>query len=130
MAEKCKSLVGVEIIADAVRDAEENAKANGITNARFICSDAAYAAEELRKEGTKPDVVIIDPPRKGCDAELIGTIVKMAPKRAVYVSCDPETLARDLKLFSEKGYEVREATPVDMFSRTAHVETVALLIRK
>lgn len=130
MAEKCKSLVGVEIIADAVRDAEENAKANGITNARFICGDAAYAAEELRKEGTKPDVVIIDPPRKGCDAELIGTIVKMAPKRAVYVSCDPETLARDLKLFSEKGYEVREATPVDMFSRTAHVETVALLIRK
>ena len=129
MADRCKELIGVEIIADAVRDAEENARLNNVGNARFICSDASSAAQKLRQEGISPDVVIIDPPRKGCDSALIDTIVSMKPERVVYVSCDPETLARDLKQFAENNYSVEELTPVDLFSRTPHVETVAKLTR-
>ncbi|MCH5298645.1 MAG: 23S rRNA (uracil(1939)-C(5))-methyltransferase RlmD [Ruminococcus sp.] len=130
MADKCKELIGVEIVEDAVDDAYENAGINGVDNARFICGDAAYAADKLEAEGVRPDVVVIDPPRKGCDSELVHTISRMSPDRVVYVSCDPETLARDLKLFSEENYVIKELTPVDLFSRTAHVETVALLQRE
>lgn len=130
MARDCGKLIGVEIIEDAVRDAEENAASNGITNARFICADAPEAAEQLRNEGVRPDVVILDPPRKGCGEALVKTIRKMAPHRVVYVSCDPATLARDLKYFDENGYRTEEVTPCDMFPRTAHVETVVLLSRK
>ena len=130
MAEKCKSLIGVEIVEDAVKDARENAKINNIGNARFIRADASAAAERLEGEGVRPDVVILDPPRKGCDAELIDTVVKMAPERVVYVSCDPETLARDLRLFDSSGYKLIEVTPVDLFSRTPHIENVAKLIRE
>ena len=126
----CKSLVGVEIIPDAVKDAEENAERNGIRNARFICADAPAAAEQLRQEGLSPDVVILDPPRKGCGEELVRTICQMNPERVVYVSCDPATLARDLKYFAVNGYVTREVTPCDMFSRTAHVESVAFLTRE
>ena len=129
MAQDCKQLVGVEIVEDAVNDAKANAEANGINNARFICADAPTAAEQLRKEGTAPDVVILDPPRKGCGEELVKTIRKMNPKRVVYVSCDPATLARDLKYFSENGYITHEVTPCDMFPRTAHCESVALLTK-
>ena len=129
MARECRELVGVEIIADAVRDAEDNAARNEISNARFICADAPEAADRLKKEGLSPDVVILDPPRKGCGEELVKTIGQMAPMRVVYVSCDPATLARDLKYFSENGYTAKEVTPCDMFSRTAHVESVALLTR-
>lgn len=127
MAKDCRQLIGVEVIPDAVRDAEENAAANGIQNARFLCADAPAAAEQLRQEGVSPDVVILDPPRKGCGEELVKTIRKMAPSRVVYVSCDPATLARDLKYFAENGYATQEVTPCDMFPRTAHVETVVLL---
>ncbi len=127
MAQNCKLLVGVEAVEDAIKDAKENAKQNNITNARFICSDAAKAAQKLKSEGLKPDVIILDPPRKGCGDELIQTIFEMSPKRVVYVSCDPATLARDLKIFSDGGYIVKEITPCDMFSRTAHVESVVLL---
>lgn len=130
MAGDCKQLIGVEIIDDAVTDAVSNAEANGINNARFICADAPEAAEQLRKEGIKPDAVILDPPRKGCGEELVKTIAKMSPSRVVYVSCDPATLARDLKYFAENGYITREVTPCDMFPRTAHVESVALLTLK
>ena len=130
MADGCASLIGVEIIPDAVRDAELNAERNGVKNARFICADAPAAAEQLRKEGVSPDVVILDPPRKGCGEELVETVAKMQPERVVYVSCDPATLARDLKYFEQRGYITREVTPCDMFSRTAHVETVVLLSRK
>ena len=130
MAGGCKELIGVEIVEDAVRDAENNAAVNSICNARFMCADAPEAAARLESEGVRPDVVVLDPPRKGCGEELVRTIGKMAPKRVVYVSCDPATLARDLKTFAEIGYETKEVTPVDMFPRTAHVETVVRISRQ
>lgn len=129
MARRCRQLIGVEIIPDAIRDAEQNATANGIENARFLCADAPTAAEQLLAEGVRPDVVILDPPRKGCTEELVDTIQAMSPRRVVYVSCDPATLARDLKWFDERGYHTEEVTPCDMFPRTAHVESVAWLSR-
>lgn len=127
MAKECKTLVGVEIISDAINDAKENAEINSINNARFICGDASAAAEQLKNEGLKPDAVILDPPRKGCGEDLVKTIFEMLPSRVVYVSCDPATLARDLKYFEEYNYSVKEITPCDMFSRTAHVESVCLI---
>ena len=129
MAHECKTLVGVEIVQDAINDAEENAKMNGINNARFICADAPKAAEKLKNEGLKPDVIILDPPRKGCGEELVKTIFEMSPSRIVYVSCDPATLARDLKYFTEGNYSLKEITPCDMFSRTSHVESVCLIVK-
>ena len=129
MAKDCRELVGVEIIPQAVENAKKNADRNGIGNARFICGDASQAAEQLKGEGIRPDVIVVDPPRKGLTPELIGTIVSMAPDRVVYVSCDPATLARDLKLFTEQDYSVEEITPVDMFPRTAHCESVVLMSR-
>ena len=129
MAKDCKTLIGVEIIEDAVRDAEQNAALNKIENARFICADAPEAAQKLKKEGVSPNVVVLDPPRKGCGEELVNTVAEMSPDRVVYVSCDPATLARDLKFFAERGYRAVEVTPCDMFSRTAHVESVVKLAR-
>lgn len=130
MADSVKSLIGVEIIPQAIENAKENAKLNGIDNARFICDDAKGAARTLFNEGIIPDVVILDPPRKGCSREVIETVSDMKPERVVYVSCDPATLARDLAIFNELGYETTEATAVDMFPRTTHVETVVQLVRK
>lgn len=127
MAPKAKEVIGVEIVEQAVSDAIENARINKINNARFICKDAAAAAEELSAQGIRPEVVVIDPPRKGCDKALIDTIVKMIPEKIVYVSCDPATLARDLTIFAEKGYPTLSATPLDMFPRTPHVECVTLM---
>ncbi len=129
MADKAKTLIGVEVVEAAVEDARLNAQTNGVTNARFMAADAAKAAAQLEREGIRPDVVIVDPPRKGCDEALIDTVSRMAPDRIVYVSCDPATLARDLKQFSERGYQTVRVTPVDMFPRTAHVESVAALQR-
>lgn len=129
MAKKAKRVIGVEVVEQAVEDARKNAEQNGITNAEFICADAAKAASMLKNRGERPNVVILDPPRKGCDAELIETVAKMLPERVVYVSCDPATLARDLKLFAEKGYQPQVLTPVDMFPRTSHIESVCLLQR-
>lgn len=130
MADRCKELIGVEIIPEAIENAKQNAERNGVHNARFLCGDATKAAVTLRAEGIRPDVIVVDPPRKGLTPELIDTIVQMSPDRVVYVSCDPATLARDLKLFSEKDYSVKEITPCDMFPRTAHVETVVMMSRK
>ena len=130
MAKDVKKLIGVEIVPQAIENAKENAKLNGIDNAEFICSDASQAAKTLLERGEKPDVVILDPPRKGCDEALINTVAKMKPDRVVYVSCDSATLARDCRRFADLGYETVRATPVDMFPHTAHVETVALLVRK
>ena len=130
MANRAKQIIGAEIVPEAVGDARFNAKLNGIENAEFICADAAKAAKELSERGISPDAVILDPPRKGCSPELIGTVAEcFRPERGVYVSCDPATLARDIKLFSQKGYSLTRYTLVDMFPRTAHVETVALLER-
>ncbi len=127
MADKVKRVLGIEIIPQAIENAKANALNNNIQNAEFICADAALAAKDLTKKKTRPDVVIIDPPRKGCDSSVIDAICTMSPIRVVYVSCDPETLARDLALFKEKGYITEEVTPVDMFPRTQHVETVVLM---
>ncbi len=130
MAHRVRQLIGVEIVAPAIEDAKQNAADNGIGNARFLCADAAKAAAQLEKEGVRPTVVIVDPPRKGCDKALIDTIARMNPDRVVYVSCDPATLARDAALFDTVGYRTVRVTPVDMFPRTAHVETVALLTKQ
>lgn len=127
MAGRARQVIGVEVVPEAVEDAKRNAALNGVRNARFLCGDASMAARQLAEEGVRPDVIVIDPPRKGCGAQLIGTIAEMGPSRVVYISCDPATLARDLKLFAELGYLVQEATPVDLFPRTGHVETVAWL---
>ena len=130
MADKIKMLYGVEIIPQAIENAKLNAEINGINNAEFFCSDAFEAAKILENKGIKPDVLILDPPRKGCQSELFDVIKKMSPKRIVYVSCDSATLARDLNILVSFGYKTVEATPVDMFPRTPHVETVVQLVRK
>ena len=127
MAGRAGMVIGVEAVKQAVLDAEENAAYNGIKNARFICADAVQAAQMLKQEGIIPDVIVLDPPRKGCDRVLVDIVAGMRPKKVVYVSCDPATLARDLKAFSQSGYIPQTVTPVDMFPRTAHVETVVLL---
>lgn len=131
MADKAKSVIGVEIVDAAIADAKENALANGIENAHFICGDAAAAAKRLNAQGIAADVVILDPPRKGCEEALLKTVAQdFAPERVVYVSCDVATLARDTETLETLGYKLQEYTPVDLFPRTAHVETVALFLRK
>lgn len=127
MAGDAKRVIGVEIVEQAVRDARENAELNGIENAEFLCGDASDAAARLKQSGEAPAVVVLDPPRKGCEPSLIETVCDMSPERVVYVSCDPATLSRDLKLFSARSYEPKEITPVDMFPRTTHVETCVLM---
>lgn len=129
MAKYAKRVIGVEIIEQAIENAKQNARLNKIENARFICSDAGTAAQTLLCEGLNPDVIVLDPPRKGCSPETIDACVKMQPQRIVYVSCDPATLARDCKIFAENGYETQKATAVDMFPRTVHTECVALIER-
>lgn len=130
LAGRAKSVIGVEIVPKAVEDAIANAAENNIDNIRFICADAAAAARTLRDEGVKSDVVIVDPPRKGCDGELLSIIAKgFCPHRVVYVSCNPATLARDCAALSALGYRVDAVTPFDLFPRTAHVECVVLLTK-
>lgn len=131
MAKAAKQVIGVEIVPEAVGDARFNAAQNGIENAEFFCADAAEAAKALAGKGIRPDVVLVDPPRKGLSPDVIETVAReFQPERVVYVSCDPATLARDVKLFSEKGYALAEYTPVDLFPRTSHVESVCKLIRQ
>ncbi len=130
MADKVKKVIGAEIIEPAIENAKENARLNGIENAEFFCSDAAEISARLLEKGFQPTVIVLDPPRKGCSREMVETAVKLSPKRIVYVSCDPATLARDCKLFGELGYEAKKAVAVDMFPRTVHVETVVQLVRK
>ena len=122
-----RSLIGVEIVPSAVENAKQNALLGGFKNARFILGDATKAAEQLRGENIVPDTVIVDPPRKGCDEKLLKIIAHdFAPKKLIYISCDPATLARDSKILSENGYELKEYSPVDLFPGTSHIETVAL----
>ena len=130
MAKKAKQVIGVEIIPQAIENAKENARLNGIENVRFICDDAKGAAKTLYDEGIRPDVVVVDPPRKGCSTEVLETISRMAPDRIVYVSCDPSTLARDCGIMKELGYDAVKLSAVDMFPRTVHVETVVLLSQR
>lgn len=129
MAGKAKEVYGVEIVEEAVKDAQENTKLNGITNAQFFTGDAFKAAAVLAEKGIRPQVLVLDPPRKGIEPQLIDLIAEMSPEKIVYVSCDSETLARDVRLFSEKGYKTNTAFPVDMFPRTPHVECVVLMSR-
>ena len=129
MAQQAQSVLGVEIVAPAIEDAKKNAERNGVTNVEFVCADAAETADRLVREGTRPDAVIVDPPRKGLAPEVPGDIAAMQPSRVVYVSCDPETLARDVKRFADIGYAVTRCTAVDMFPGTGHVETVVLMAR-
>ncbi len=127
MAKAAGQVIGVEIEPQAVADATANARRNGVENAEFFCGDAGKAALELEKRGEKPDVVVVDPPRKGLSPDVIEAIDRMDPRRVVYVSCDPATLARDVGRFKEKGYGLKTVQAVDMFPRTSHVETVVLL---
>ena len=122
-------VIGVEIVPQAVEDAKENALRNGVENVEFFCADATVAAERLCAEGAAPDVIVVDPPRKGLAPEVIDAVVKMSPARVVYVSCDPATLARDVKLLAEKGYTLTHAEAFDLFPRSFHVETVVLMTR-
>ena len=127
MASRAKRVIGAEIVAPAIADARENAERNGISNAGFFCGDAAEVAARLESEGLRPDVITVDPPRKGLSPEVIASVAAMKPRRVVYVSCDPATLGRDLRIFAELGYPAVRAAAVDMFPGTRHVETVVLL---
>ena len=129
MASAAGKVIGVEVIPQAVEDARDNAHRNGIENAEFFCGDAGQAALELEKNGVRPDVVVVDPPRKGLNADTIEALSRMAPRRIVYVSCDPATLARDVALLKQRGYTLQSATAADLFPRCAHVETVVLMSR-
>ena len=127
LAKAAKRVIGAEIVPPAIRDAKENALRNHIENAEFFCGDAADIAAKLESDGLRPDVVTVDPPRKGLAPEVIASVAAMGPEKVVYVSCDPATLGRDVKIFREFGYEAKRAAAVDMFPGTAHVETVVLL---
>lgn len=130
VAKFSKKVIGVEIVDAAINDAKKNAKENNLKNAEFLCGAAETIVPTLIEKGEKPDVVIIDPPRKGSDEKTLSAIVKAAPERIVYVSCNPATLARDVKFLKEQGYLIKSATPVDMFPNTEHVECVVLLCRE
>lgn len=127
LAGRCKEVIGVEVVPQAVENAVANARRAGISNARFFCADAAEAAARLAREGIRPGVVILDPPRKGCEEAVLESVARMAPGRVVMVSCNSATMARDCAVFARLGYETVRCRPVDMFPRTAHVETVVLL---
>ena len=129
MAAAAGEVIGVEVVPQAVEDAKDNALRNGITNARFICGDAGEAALELEQQGIRADVVVVDPPRKGLNAAAIEALVRFDPKRIVYVSCDPATLARDVGLLKEKGYRLNSIKAADLFPRCGHVESIVCLAR-
>ena len=130
LAEHAGQVIGVEIVPQAIEDARENARRSGLADkTRFECGDASHLAAQLEKEGLRPAVIVVDPPRKGLAADVVETIARMEPARVVYVSCDPATLGRDVGRFAALGYTARRAEAVDLFPRTAHVETVCLLDR-
>jgi 23S rRNA (uracil1939-C5)-methyltransferase len=127
LAKKARKVYGIEVVEEAVNDARTNAQINGIENVEFIAGQAEQIMPQMYKKGIRPDVIVVDPPRKGCDQSLLDTIASMQPGRVVYVSCNPATLARDLKYLASKGYRAVEAQPVDMFPHTVHVECVVLM---
>ena len=135
LARRAKKVYGVEIIPQAIENAQENGKINGIENAEFFVGKAeevlpAWYEKNRDEAGAHPDVIVVDPPRKGCDERCLETIVKMAPKRVVYVSCDSATLARDLRYLCDRGYELKRIRACDMFPMTVHCECVVKLERK
>lgn len=130
LANRVKRVVGVEIVPDAVDDAKKNAQINNIKNAEFICGDAEAAARLLMQQGEHADIIIVDPPRKGCSPILLETIFKMSPKKIVMISCNSATMARDIKILTNMGYNIQKIQPVDMFPRTGHVECVSVLTLK
>ncbi len=129
LAKKAKRVIGVEVIDAAIEDAKKNAECNNIENAEFFCADAGEAAKKLSEEGTRPDVIVVDPPRKGLSIDVIEAIDTMSPTKVVYVSCDPATLARDVKLLCERGYKLTHAEAVDLFPRCSHIESIVCLAR-
>ena len=129
LARQAGKAYGVEVVDAAIRDAKANAERNGIENVEFFCADAGEAAQEFAQRGIKLDAIVVDPPRKGVSRDVIDAMLRMAPERVVYVSCDPATLARDARLLCEGGYRLCSAEAFDLFPRCAHVETVALLVR-
>ncbi|MBP3702113.1 MAG: 23S rRNA (uracil(1939)-C(5))-methyltransferase RlmD, partial [Lachnospiraceae bacterium] len=131
LARRAKEVRGVEIVPAAIEDANANAAANGITNARFYVGKAEEVLPQVyEKERVRADVIVVDPPRKGCDQTLLDTILEMEPDRVVYVSCGPATLARDLKILCAEKYDLVKVQPVDMFAQTVGIENVALLVHK
>jgi 23S rRNA (uracil1939-C5)-methyltransferase len=125
LAGQAKKVIGIEVVEEAVADARKNARLNGFRNCRFEAGDAAELLEELTDEGEKVDVVVLNPPRKGCDENVLRSVSGLAPRRIIYVSCSPESLMRDLNILKKLGYTCREIQPVDMFPQTVHVENVA-----
>lgn len=129
LSKKAKKVYGIEVVKEAVEDANENAQLNKISNVEFLEGTAETILPKLCEEGEKADVIVLDPPRKGCEIEVLDSIIKLAPERVVYISCNPSTLARDLKYLSENGFVVKEVQPVDMFAGSVHVESVTLIER-
>ena len=132
MADQCRGLIGVEIVPEAIESAKANAARMGeavAAKSRFFCADAGQAATQLAAEGLHPDIVMLDPPRKGCDEATLSAVVRMAPRRVVYVSCNPATAARDAAWLKKNGYHAEKVQPVDLFPRTKHVESVLLLTK-
>ena len=130
LARRARHVIGGEIVPEAIRDAEESARRNGVGNVEFLCGDASRLAAELRQRGLRPDVICVDPPRKGLAPDVVEAAASMEPERIVYVSCDPATLARDVARFAPLGYRPVRACAVDLFPGTANVETVVLLSHK
>jgi 23S rRNA (uracil1939-C5)-methyltransferase len=130
VSNKCKSVLGIEINRDSVRNANDNAKRNNVTNASFICGDAGAVMKDLARKGQSADVVFMDPPREGSTVDFMRSMVSFSPKKIVYISCNPETQARDLKYLVKQGYKVKRISAVDMFPHTEHVESVVCLERR
>jgi 23S rRNA (uracil1939-C5)-methyltransferase len=127
LAEQAKKVIGIEVVEEAVADARKNARLNGFNNCRFEAGDAADLLEELADDGEQVDVAVLNPPRKGCDEDVLNRVAGLSPRRIIYVSCSPESLMRDLNILKKQGYTCRELQPVDMFPQTVHVENVALI---
>lgn len=130
MVQPGQKLIGVEVVHSAVENARQNAARAGVTDAEFLCADAGKASQILAERGLHPDVIVLDPPRKGCDNDTLQAVVRMAPSRIVMVSCNPATMARDAAIFREMGYDLQCYRPVDLFPRTAHCETVGLFTKQ
>lgn len=130
LAQKAKKVYGIEIVEEAIKDAKKNAQINNLDNVEFYVGKAEDVVPKMYKQGKRANVVVVDPPRKGCDEKVLDTIVSMQPDRVVYVSCNPSTLARDLGYLNERGYKCLEVQPVDMFPHSVHIENVALIVKK